>query len=136
MKKIYSVFFLTSIILSGFLLSGYVYLPQEDTMWSAPKYADTLVNPFANNMDNAIGKKLFNKLCWSCHGKLGKGDGPAGVNLDPKPSNFTDKKILIQKDGALFWKINNGKGTMAPYQKSLSKEDRWHLVSYIRTFSN
>lgn len=36
----------------------------------------------------------FGKTCGTCHGAEGKGDGPAGAALNPKPANFTD---------AAFW---------------------------------
>lgn len=34
------------------------------------------------------GKKLFQENCMSCHGAEGRGDGPAGKTLEPKPANF------------------------------------------------
>lgn len=34
------------------------------------------------------GGQLFATACASCHGTQGKGDGPAGVALNPKPRNF------------------------------------------------
>ena len=33
---------------------------------------------------------LFNSLCFTCHGKTGKGDGPGAATLEPKPRSFTD----------------------------------------------
>lgn len=32
----------------------------------------------------------FNTFCSTCHGAQGKGDGPAGAALTPKPANFAD----------------------------------------------
>lgn len=34
------------------------------------------------------GKTLFSTTCSPCHGPDGKGDGPAGATLNPKPRNF------------------------------------------------
>jgi hypothetical protein len=31
----------------------------------------------------------WHSLCVTCHGKNGRGDGPAGRNLDPGPRNFS-----------------------------------------------
>ena len=56
-----------------------------------------------------------------CHGTSGKGDGPAGVNLDPKPKDHTSPVVQNQSDGALFWKITTGKLPMASYEKSTNK---------------
>jgi mono/diheme cytochrome c family protein len=33
---------------------------------------------------------IFKNRCTMCHGQSGKGDGPAGVALNPKPRNWTD----------------------------------------------
>ncbi|MBI3395341.1 MAG: c-type cytochrome, partial [Spirochaetia bacterium] len=39
--------------------------------------------------DSAKAKKLFTERCSTCHGPMGKGDGPAGAALNPKPRNFS-----------------------------------------------
>jgi len=35
------------------------------------------------------GKALYVEYCASCHGPGGKGDGPDGAKLDPKPTDLT-----------------------------------------------
>jgi len=103
--------------------------------WKAPKDADELVNPFRDDADAAKkGKKTFTQMCVICHGAKGKGDGIAGVSLDPKPGNFTTKTIQGQTDGAIFWKLTNGKAPMASYKEILTETQRWEIVNYIRTF--
>ncbi|MBW8049123.1 MAG: cytochrome c [Cytophagales bacterium] len=105
--------------------------------WKAPAWTDTLTNPFANDVEVVEkGKKVYNKMCWTCHGKSGKGDGPAGASLNPKPKDHTSDKVQQQSDGALFWKITTGDSPMASYEKILTKEERWQLVSYIRTLGS
>jgi len=37
----------------------------------------------------ASGKQMFLEYCASCHGKEGKGDGPAAVALKTPPSNLS-----------------------------------------------
>jgi len=103
--------------------------------WVAPKSADAIENPLKGNSD-AIkkGKKLFTSMCVICHGTKGKGDGVAGAALSPRPANFTSKKVQAQTDGALFWKLTNGNSPMAAYKDMLTKEQRWQLVNYLRTF--
>ena len=34
------------------------------------------------------GQDMYNQNCASCHGETGAGDGPAGVNLKPKPRDL------------------------------------------------
>lgn len=101
--------------------------------WVAPAWADTIKNPFAQEEDAiALGKKVYNKYCWTCHGKSGKGDGPAGANLNPKPKDHTGTEIQQLSDGALFWKITKGNTPMPSYEKLLTEEQRWQAVNYIR----
>ena len=103
--------------------------------WVAPLDAKEIVNPYNGNQIAAQkGEMLFQKLCWTCHGKSGLGDGPAGKNLKPQPKNFRLNSVQDQSDGELYWKISNGKGMMLPYKHSLSEEQRWQLVNYIRSF--
>ncbi|MEQ9221250.1 MAG: c-type cytochrome [Cyclobacteriaceae bacterium] len=102
--------------------------------WKAPAEANKLKNPVAGQ-ENAIkqGKKIYATYCVICHGEKGKGDGAAGVALNPKPGNFTTSTFTTQSDGAIFWKITEGRAPMASYKASLTEEQRWQLVSYIRT---
>ena len=103
--------------------------------WEAPDEAKKIVNPYVGNKIAAQkGSMLYQRLCWTCHGKTGLGDGPAGKNLNPKPKNFNLESVQKQSDGELFWKISNGKGMMLPYKHSLSEEQLWQLVNFIRTF--
>jgi len=110
------------------------HLGNAQNAWVAPEEAKTIVNPYEGNTIAAQkGEKLYSKLCWTCHGKTGLGDGPAGAGLNPKPISFADAKVQSQTDGELFWKLSNGKGMMVPYKHSLDKEKRWQLINYIRT---
>ena len=62
----------------------------------------------------------------------GQGDGAAAVALNPKPADWTSKRVQDESDGELFWKISNGRGAMPPW-KHLPEQDRWALIRYIRS---
>jgi len=51
------------------------------------------------------GKEIYNGVgaCSACHGAMGKGDGPAGGALTPKPANFSlgSFKYDTNKDGTV-----------------------------------
>jgi mono/diheme cytochrome c family protein len=103
------------------------------TPWMAPESGKNKKSPIAASAKVAEqGKKLSQASCVSCHGATGKGDGVAAVALDPKPADWTSKKIQAETDGQLFWKITNGRGAM-PAWRHLPESDRWALVQYIRT---
>lgn len=73
-------------------------------------------------------------LCFSCHGKEGRGDGAAGASFNPRPRNFTDADWQkARSDGEIFWAITNGTDYgMIAFENMLSAEERWILVNYIR----
>ncbi len=105
--------------------------------WTAPKSADKVKNPLTGIKEAAHkGEDLFVQNCSTCHGMSGNGDGPTAEMIDTKPANLTSPNVQKQSDGALFWKISNGKGAMAAYKQAFSEEQRWQLVNYIRQLGN
>ncbi|PLW96102.1 MAG: cytochrome c class I, partial [Marinilabiliales bacterium] len=93
-------------------------------------------NPLKGNIeDTKAGKQLYMLQCAVCHGDTGKGEGVASLALNPKPASFKSEKVQKETDGALYWKIANGRAPMASYKDLLTEEQRWQLVNYIRTFS-
>jgi len=127
MKKIATIFFATLVV----LFSTSIY---SQSTWKAPKSADEIKNPFKNDVAaTKKGKKMFNQLCVICHGAKGKGDGIAGMALNPRPASFITKAFSSQTDGAIFWKITEGNAPMASYKDLISKEERWQLINYLRT---
>lgn len=100
--------------------------------WMAPPEAAKRPNPV--KVDQASlerGKKLFEANCASCHGAQGRGDGPAGRALKPRPAD------LVQmgpghSDGDFAWKIAEGRGPMPGWKATLSESQIWDLVNYIK----
>lgn len=84
------------------------------------------------------GTELYMTNCSPCHGKAGKGDGPAAANLNPKPrdhsngeymSKLTDKHIgnVIKKGGAIA-----GFPTM-PAHPHLKHDEINAVLAFVRT---
>ena len=46
------------------------------------------------------GRQQFDSYCAPCHGKAGKGDGPAAASLTPKPADLTQLSKKYGKAGA------------------------------------
>ena len=97
------------------------------------------INPIPPNAESiATGQALFLTNCAACHGQTGKGDGPVGVTLNPRPADLTQHAILgIHTDAQLFEWITNGfPGSRMPaFQSAISDTDRWNLVNFIRTLA-
>ena len=116
---------------AGALAWGGVAIAQGP--WVAPAAEKAKKNPLAADAKAVEqGKKAAQVNCASCHGASGKGDGAAAAALNPKPADWTSKKVQDETDGELFWKISNGRGAMPPW-KHLAENERWALVRYIRT---
>jgi mono/diheme cytochrome c family protein len=106
---------------------------QQAVQWTAPASADAVKNPLAGNAQaTKEGATLFTKQCLMCHGSKGMGDGPVGINLNPRPGNLLLPKAQKLTDGAIFWKITNGKAPMPTFKTSLTETQRWQLVNYVR----
>lgn len=109
-------------------------IDQDD--WKVPPAAAKMKNPTdPNDADNkAVGKNLFMQHCKSCHGKMGKGDGPKAAELDTPTGDFTTAKFQAQSDGTLFFKTKEGNGDMPAFGKKIqSDEDIWIIINYLRT---
>lgn len=103
--------------------------------WKAPASADAKKNPMPSNEQTlAEGRAIYIKQCQSCHGKKGKGDGPSAAQLDKPAGNFTKAVTQNQTDGALAWKISEGRKPMPSFKKKLTEEQVWEVVTFMRTF--
>lgn len=95
---------------------------------------------------SAKGKEVYEESCAHCHGIEGRGDGSAADNLLPKPRDFTRGLYKIRStesgqlptDQDLFDIITEGMpgSSMPGWEKQLKTDDRWEVVSYIKTFSD
>ena len=93
--------------------------------------------------DSEAGAKFFKSIkCAACHGKDGKGQGPAAKAMKIKTADWTDKAAMeIVKDD--FLKEIIGKGgkavskskRMPAYSKKLKPADIQDLIAYIRSFA-
>jgi len=90
----------------------------------------------SNWPDYDKAKKIFEAKCISCHGAEGRGDGPDGVDLDPKPSNFHNpQRAPIVSPFAAFNTIRLGVvGTGMMSFSDLSDDEIWSLAFYVNTF--
>jgi mono/diheme cytochrome c family protein len=95
--------------------------------------AVSVVNPFNSTTESVErGKVKFTIYCAVCHGNGGKGDGTVGKKYVP-PTDLTSKYIQDKMAGDIFYTITyGGLAIMPAYGDSVSEEDRWHIVNYIK----
>lgn len=113
---------------------------RDITIPRAPAEAKHLTNPFSLSEQVLLdGERIYQTkgTCFTCHGTSGRGDGPAGLELNPRPRNFTNPQFHESRtDGELFWVIRNGSpGTrMFSYSPSvITEEEAWKVIHYLRS---
>ncbi len=137
----------TGFVLLLFLVLGFLL------GWNAPLYADEEEGSSPQTTreeelpadDMAAGKKIYEKLCISCHGIEGDGDGPAADRFQPKPRSFKKAEFKYRStprgamptDDDLFKAITHGlPGTGMPdWADVLNEKKRRQVIKFIKTFS-
>jgi mono/diheme cytochrome c family protein len=134
-RKIFnSLLFL--LVFIAFALFAFKPMTNYQEVWEVPAKYKTMENPVAGD-DEAIeiGAELYSKHCKSCHGKTGLGDGPKSAELDTDCGDFSMAEFQEQSDGELFYKSSFGRDDMPAFNKKLSSdEDRWMIITYLRSF--
>lgn len=108
---------------------------------ATPEEFEGLANPAAGDSEAiAAGADIFAVNCASCHGPAGEGDGPAAEGLNPKPAALADGMMMnTLTDGYLFWRVSKGgqsepfNSAMPAWENALTIEERWQVISFIRT---
>jgi mono/diheme cytochrome c family protein len=110
--------------------------PAAASSWQAPSSWVKKKNPVPADAESiAAGKKVFAQNCVVCHGETGKGNGPAAAGLHPKPADLGGPALSKQTDGALFWKVEQGHGSMPSFKSTLTDKQVWDVVNYVRSLS-
>ncbi len=125
----------TTILLLVAMIYHCTMMAQET--WIVPETDDKVKSPFDLTDDKNVekGEKIFGKVCWTCHGESGQGDGVAAEALEPKPADLTSTIVQDQSEGAFYWKITKGRGNMVGYEEALSDKQRWQLVAFIKSLA-
>ena len=108
---------------------------QDKTPWAVPDNYKTMKNPIKSDAASiADGKALWTTHCKSCHGAKGLGDGTKAAQLKTEPGDFSAAAFQSQPDGALFYKLSEGRKDMPNFKKKMPEADeRWSLVNFMRT---
>ena len=86
------------------------------------------------------GERIYQRLCYNCHGRQGKGDNNAYMaSIGHQPADHTDVRKMQQlTDWEFFLALRDGvkdkRGwlTMPPWESVLSAAQMWDVIAYVR----
>ena len=120
----------TTLLFTLMILTGIQLVAQ---VWEVPAENKIKVCPFRFNADSIKkGETVFTKNCQSCHGNPGKKNW---AKITPEPGDPASDKFQAQTDGEIFYRITAGKVPMPEFRNILSENERWNVISYIRSFN-
>jgi mono/diheme cytochrome c family protein len=137
MKK-FNVLIPALVGMAAFFLFAFA-IPQDQKKggpWQIPDKYAKMTNPTKDvDASLATGKMLWGKFCKSCHGNIGKGDGPKAAMLKTFPGDFTTAEFKKQTDGTLYYQSFIGRDEMPNFESKIpEEEDRWAVINYLKTF--
>lgn len=97
-----------------------------------------LLNPYWDADDQILkeGKAHYATYCQVCHGEKGEGAGSISV-VSGGPfggiPNYYGAAYLQMPEGKMFHSMHYGKNDMGSYASQLTQEERWKVVSYIKS---
>lgn len=124
---------ITKIIFTLALLISIASLHGQGQEWKVPPSKKKKVASFKFTPENLKkGEQIFNTNCIACHGTPGKANF---AKINPSPGDPVAEKFQINTDGDLFYKITNGRTPMPSFKNTISEEDRWNVISFLRSFN-
>lgn len=100
--------------------------------WMAPDQAAERNNPIAATSESVTqGQELFVVNCAYCHGENGRGMTAEQAGLAESTPDLR-KSLQRHSAGDLFWKVQNGRGEMPSFKKSLKEEEIWHIINFLQ----
>ena len=114
---------------------GYVYAQEQRN--GVPLDVTNIRNPVPpDERSLANGARVYAENCEACHGETGRGDGPAGLRLVPRPADLRQHAVPgVHTDGALFFWVSYGYpgSAMPAFKDTLTEQERWDVINYIRS---
>jgi copper transport protein len=84
----------------------------------------------------AIGKDVYTTYCETCHGETGRGDGPSGLRLVPRPADLRIHTAPgVHTDGELYYWVAYGfpNSAMPAWKEhGLTDQQIWSVINYAR----
>ncbi len=79
------------------------------------------------------GRIGYGYFCIMCHGPNLDGNGTVGQSFSPLPTDLKSPYVEQQREGELFYKFSFGFKRQPPLADTVSEEDRWAIIRYVRS---
>jgi mono/diheme cytochrome c family protein len=121
-----------SILFALFNIVAVAMLAQ--TPWDVPADRNAKLSTAAFTEQNkTAGRDLYQANCKSCHGDPGKNNV---IKLVPPPPDPATAQLQQNTDGALHFKISEGRAAMPSFKNILSSTDIWSVIAYLRSYNS
>lgn len=125
------------------VLEDYIDPPDNSVATNAIYYPKDVEDAEANMMmpiettsqSLEAGKKVYNTVCIVCHGADAKGGGSL-TDAYPAAPDITTSDYSGRGDGFFYYRIVFGAALMPGYGHSITEEERWPVVQYLRTLQS
>lgn len=108
----------------------------RETLPRRPIHRFDRADTFGRAQEARDAAELFQRQCVACHGKKGKGDGPAAPAMTPRPADLTDPEQIGElSDEQLIEVLTKGKGAMPSFGALLGPEEIRAMARYVRELS-
>lgn len=125
--------YLTGLLIISSILFSFTHYYQVKP-WLAPEKNARAKNPVKADTESIkVGKDLWIRHCGGCHGRQGAGDGVQSGSVKTFMKDMGTSPVQGQSDGAMHYKIFEGRGEMPGYKDKLSDREIWSLVNFIRS---
>lgn len=117
---------------------GHMQHMNEIREWLKEELEDEYDQPIPPATEEQLvrGKEIYTKICASCHGENGKGDGPAAAVLESKPADFSDPvHSKYYSDQGRMYIIKKGvqDTPMVGWGAALNEEKIHAVYAYVRS---
>ncbi|MHC5108869.1 MAG: c-type cytochrome [Planctomycetota bacterium] len=118
----------------GSIPRGLLPFPYGSTEAEALRAGEELRNPVPPDETDSTGRgsAAYAVYCQQCHGSGGEGDGMVAKRGFPPPPSLLLEHAIEMKDGQMFHVLTLGQGNMPGHAAQVSREDRWHIINYLR----
>jgi mono/diheme cytochrome c family protein len=114
---------------------GYVYAAENRN--GAPLDVANIRDPVPPDEQSlAVGRDIYTTYCETCHGETGRGDGPSGLRLVPRPADLRVHMAPgVHTDGELYYWVAYGfpNSAMPAWKENgLTDYQIWSVINYAR----